>query len=110
MAFDQGLAQRIREVLEDVPGVVEKKMFGGVAFMLAGHMFCGIVKDDLMVRVGVEREAEALQEPHARRMDFTGKPMKGYVYVGPRGVEDDRALLGWIHRGRRYVEGLPPKD
>ena len=110
MAFDPGLAQRIREVLEDVPGVVEKRMFGGIAFMLGGHMFCGIVKDDLMVRVGVERESEALSQPHARPMDFTGKPMKGYVYVGPQGVEDDRALLGWIHRGRRYVEGLPAKD
>src|SRR5690242_5929015 len=96
MSYDEGLAQRIREALEERRGVAEKKMFGGIAFLLNGSMFCGIVKEDLMVRVGPARYAEALEQAHARPMDFTGKPMAGYVFVAPEGVESDEALSKWV--------------
>lgn len=79
MAYDEKLAERIRESLADKRGVIEKKMFGGVAFMLKDKMFVGIIKDDLMVRVLLEREAEALEKPHARPMDFAKRPMKGFI-------------------------------
>jgi hypothetical protein len=96
MAYDEGLAERIRSVLEGRPKVTEKKMFGGVAFLLGGKMFVGIVKGDLMVRVGPERYSDALKKSHVRPMDFTGKPMKGYVFVAPPGVDDDAALDRWV--------------
>ena len=89
MAYDEGLAQRLRETYELIPKVVEKKMFGGLAFMVEGHMSCGVVDDTLMARVGPDQYDEALQEPHTRKMDFTGKPLKGFVYVAPEGFESD---------------------
>ena len=92
MAYDEGLAQRLREIFADRYEVEEKRMFGGIAFMLRGHMCCGIVGDTLMVRTGPDHYAEALQQPHAREMNFTGKAMKGFVYVDPAGVEDDADL------------------
>ena len=109
MAYDEGLAQRIRETLGDDPRFTEKKMFGGVAFMASGHMFCGVVKSDLMVRVGPAQDKNALAKPHARPMDFTGKPMKGYVFVDPPGIEDDDELTEWVERCHRFVQSLPPK-
>jgi TfoX/Sxy family transcriptional regulator of competence genes len=109
MAYDEGLAERLREVLNEQPGVTEKKMFGGLAFLCQGHMFCGIVGEELMVRVGAERYEQALLEPHTRAMDFTGRPMKGYVYVEPEGFETDEALEGWTNRGLEFVLSLPPK-
>ena len=84
-------------------------MFGGVAFMLRGSMFVGIVKEDLMVRVGAEAHEGALREPHARTMDFTGKPMRGYVYVAPPGYARDDALRAWLARGLAFVSALPAK-
>ena len=96
MAYDEGLAERIRDALRGRRGVSERKMFGGVAFMLNGHMTVGIVSETLMARVGPARHADALALPHVRPMDFTGKPMKGYVYVDPPGIEDDAALDNWI--------------
>tara|TARA_B100000809_G_C15127900_1_gene527066 strand:+ start:406 stop:867 length:462 start_codon:yes stop_codon:yes gene_type:complete len=95
MAYDEGLAQRVRELLEErweELEVIEKKMFGGLCFMVQGNMCCGILQDDMMVRVGAEGHADALAQPHARPMDFTGKAMKGMVYVGPEGVEGDDDL------------------
>ena len=89
--------------------VVEKRMFGGIAFMLRGNMCCGIVRDDLMVRVGPERLEEALAQPHARPMDFTGRPMKGMVYVGPEGLRSDTDLNAWLRRAVEFTETLPPK-
>ena len=77
MAYDEGLAQRIRELLEDTPNLSEKKMFGGVAFLVNGSMAVGIIKDELMVRVGPEAHDHAIAEPHARPMDFTGRPLRG---------------------------------
>ena len=88
MPFDPGLAERIRDVMAERHDVVEKRMFGGIAFMVSGHMCCGVATEDLMVRVGPDRYAEALAHPHAREMDFTRKPLKGYVYVAPAGLED----------------------
>ncbi len=109
MAFDEGLAQRLRELLERRRGVTEKKMFGGLCFMLNGHMFVGIVKQTLMARVGPERYADAMKQPHARAMDFTGKPMKGMVFVEPAGFDSGRELEAWVDRTLEFVATLPPK-
>lgn len=86
MAHDEGLAERIRELLDERDDVAEMKMFGGVAFMIRSHMAVGIIRDDLMVRVGPEAYEELLRQPHARPMDFNGKPMKGYLYIAPGGL------------------------
>lgn len=109
MAYDEGLAERIRTVLLDTPGVVEKKMFGGIAFMLHDHMFCGVVDEMLMARVGVDNQASSLAQPHVRPMDFTGRPLKGYVYVDPDGIESDSALAYWVELCADFVCTLPPK-
>ena len=109
MAYDEGLAQRIRELLDERAGLSEKKMFGGVAFLLHGNMAVGVVKSELMVRVGPDAHPAALREPHARPMDFTKRPMKGFVFVSEEGCEDDAALAGWVERGVRFAASLPPK-
>ena len=109
MAYDEGLAQRLRELLEDEPGISEKKMFGGVCFLLHGNMVCGVVKDELMVRVGPDAYEEALAEPHAREMDFTKKPMRGMVYVACEGFESDAGLEAWAKRGLVFAGSLPRK-
>jgi hypothetical protein len=109
MAYDPGLAERIRELLRDRHDVVEKKMFGGIAFMLQGHMAVGIAGDALMARVGPDRHADALRSPHVRPMDFTGRPMKGYVFVDPAGLADDAELQRWIDACAAFVANLPPR-
>ena len=111
MAYDQGLAQRVREMLDELelPGLAEKKMFGGVAFMLRGNLACGVLKDELIVRVGPERHKEAIQKPHTRLFDLTGKPMKGWVMVKPGGYESDKALGSWIQQGVQFALSLPAK-
>lgn len=111
MAFDEGLAERIRTALESRKDVVEKRMFGGLAFMVNGHMCCGIVKHDLMLRVGPSRQQEMLEKPHAREMDFTGRPLKGMIYVSPEGFRTDAALRSWIGVAVDFVTSpeLPPK-
>jgi hypothetical protein len=106
MAYDEGLAERIRTALEDERGIDEKKMFGGLCFLLGGKMFVGIVKDDLMVRVGPERHEQSLKRRHVRPMDFTGKPMKGYVFVAPTGVSEDAELEYWLRAGVDFVRTL----
>ncbi len=88
------------------PDVTEKKMFGGLAFLLDGKMFCGIVKDDLMVRVGPDKYEEALAEAYVRPMDFTGRPMNGYVFVGPGGSRIENALKKWVDQGAAFVATL----
>jgi hypothetical protein len=109
MAYDQGLAERIRDILRGRRDIVEKKMFGGLAFMSRGHMFVGITDNFLMVRVGPDRYVEALKRRYVREMDFTGKPLRGYVYVDPPGFESDADLSDWVESGRLWVRSLPPK-
>jgi TfoX/Sxy family transcriptional regulator of competence genes len=109
MAYDEGLAERIRATLQDEEAVTEKKMFGGVAFLLDGKMFAGIVKDDLMLRVGPDHYAACLKRAHVRPMDFTGKPMAGYVYVAPDGVAEDDELERWVRLAAGFVATLPKK-
>lgn len=109
MAFDEGLAERIRDLLRDHRGITERKMFGGLAFMRDGHMFVGILGDNLMARVGPESYAKALAQKHVREMDFTGKPLKGYIYVAPAGFESDAALESWVSRCAEFVRTLPVK-
>jgi len=109
MGYDEGLAERIRGVLDEQPGVSEKRMFGGVAFLIRGHMSVGIVQDKLMVRVGPESYDRVLRDRDARRMDFTGRPMKGFVYVVPSGYESDTDLERWVNLGVGYVARLPAK-
>ena len=84
-------------------------MFGGIAFMVDGHMSCGVVSDTLMVRVGPDQYEEALKRPFASEMDFTGRPMKGFVYVAPEGFESDEDLECWVRTSLEFVHALPPK-
>lgn len=104
MVFDERLAGRMRKALARRKDITEKKMFGGLAFLLDGKMCCGIVKDEMIVRVGPDRYEEALARPHARPMDFTGRPMKGFVFVGKAGLESDEILAEWIELGLKYVQ------
>lgn len=109
MAFDAGLADRIRRLLPGTGAVEERKMFGGLAFMMNDHMFCGIVKADLMLRLGAEESAAALGQPHTRPMDFSGKPMKSMVYVSAAGLDSDESLQAWVESALNYVSTLGPK-
>ena len=109
MAHDEGLAQRIRELLDERTDVSEKRMFGGVAFLVNGNMAVGVVKSELMVRVGAAAHAAALREAHARPMDFTKRPMKGFVFVAEAGIGEDVELGSWVERGVRFAASLPPK-
>jgi hypothetical protein len=110
MAYNETLAHRVRAVVSDRPGLSEKKMFGGLAFMLNGNMCCGIVKEELMVRVGPDQYEAALARPHARRMDFTGRPMKGMVYVAEPGFAADETLAEWVAMGADFAGSLPAKS
>lgn len=109
MAYDEGLAQRIRETLGDISGLEEKKMFGGIGFLLHGNMVCGVHQEALIVRVGPEGYAEALAGPHVREFDITGRPMKGWVLVDQGGVEEDESLRDWVQKGLEFSQSLPPK-
>ena len=109
MAYSEEMAVRIREILGGTAGISEKKMFGGLAFMLNGNMCCGINGDDLMLRVGAEAYEAVLDRPHAREMDFTGRAMKGMIYVGPEGMTTQQHLEQWVELAVRFVETLPPK-
>lgn len=109
MAYDEGLAQRVRELLAEHAGISEKRMFGGLAFLFHGNMFVGILNGNLMVRVGPDAYPDLVRKPHVREMDFTGKPMKGFLYVDPEGVEADADLSRWIGHGVAYAIRLPSK-
>lgn len=109
MAYDEGLAQRIREVLGDQPGLTEKKMFGGVGFMIHGNMACGVHKDKLIVRVGSENHLDALARLHVLPFDLTGRPMEGWVMVAAEGYESDEALENWVNQGVNFALTLPEK-
>jgi TfoX/Sxy family transcriptional regulator of competence genes len=110
VAYDEGLAERLRELLAERPDIAERKMFGGLAFLCRGHMFVGISGDVLMVRVGPAAHAASLARPHARPMDFTGRPMKGYVFVDAEGFEEDDDLAAWSGAGLDFVATLPAKS
>lgn len=109
MAYDEGVAQRVREIFHGRSGITERKMFGGLAFMAHGHMFIGVLGATLMARVGPTEYPKALGMPHVREMDFTGKPMKGYVFVEPSGFESDQALEFWVNKSYDFAASLPPK-
>jgi TfoX/Sxy family transcriptional regulator of competence genes len=110
MAYDQDLANRIREELADVDGITEKPMFGGLAFLLRGNMAVGIMSTgELMVRVGPDGIEDALAEPHARLFEMRGRPMTGWVIVALEGVKTKRRLGAWVSRGTAFAASLPPK-
>src|SRR6516162_11027559 len=109
MAFDESLAARIRQRLARRKSVEEKKMFGGVGFLLHGNMLVGVWKDSLIARLGPDEADLALLEPHVKEFDITGRAMKGWVLVGPEGVEGDEQLDGWIERATKFVKTLPAK-
>jgi TfoX/Sxy family transcriptional regulator of competence genes len=109
MAFDEGLAERIRALLAHRADLQERRMFGGLCFLCGGNMACGIVGDELMVRVGPDGWSDALNQPHAREMDFTGRSMKGMVYIGVDGFAEDADLARWVEQGVAYAGSLEPK-
>ena len=109
MAYDEALAERIRAVLAGRDDVTERRMFGGIAFMAHGNMCCGVSGEDLMVRLGEDGADAALDEPGARPMDFTGRPMKGYAFVGPAHTATDEALRDWVQRTLAFADTLPAK-
>ncbi len=110
MAYDEGLAERLREIFMDIPYVHEKKMFGGLAFMVDGNMSCAVMANgQLMVRVGPALYAEALERPHCQPMDFTGRKMTGFVIVAEEGLIEDHMLQDWVQLSLRFVQSLPPK-
>ena len=109
MAYDQDLAQRVRLMLAGVAGLDEKKMFGGVGFLVQGNMACGVHGNDLIVRIGPDRHAEALEQPHTKVFDLTGKPMAGWILVTPSGVTSDADLEKWVVQGLEFAKMLPGK-
>ena len=109
MAYDEGLAERIRGILIDEAGVSEKRMFGGLAFLVRGNMCVGVVKEQLMVRVGPQAYEELVGQPHAHAMDFTGRPMKGLLFVETEGLDSDADLARWVAHGLAFTKSLPKK-
>ena len=109
MAYEEALASRVRETLGENPEITERKMFGGIAFMLSGNMAVGVSKDDLMVRIDPDDQDEALAQSGVRVFDMTGRPMKGWILVAPEATEDDAALLRWVEAGLDFAGSLPPK-
>jgi TfoX/Sxy family transcriptional regulator of competence genes len=107
MAYDVHLADRVRSVLTGAAEFTEKKMFGGLTFMVNGQMCCGVLKDDLVLRLTPEHAAAALRQPHTRAMDFTGKPMKSMIYVSPLGTDSDEALAAWVKSALRLARTGP---
>ena len=109
MPFDEGLAQRIRELTDSDPTISERKMFGGLCFMSGGNMSFGVLGNEIMVRVGADAYAAALELPHVREMDFTGHSMRGMIYVDSEVLSEDADLLTWLQMGLSYAGSLPPK-
>jgi TfoX/Sxy family transcriptional regulator of competence genes len=109
MAYDEVLAERIRAKVKTRRGLTETKMFGGMGFLVNGNMACGVIKQDLIVRLSHEDSDAALKQPHVKAFDMTGKPMKGWILVAPDGVKTDRALQGWVDKALAFARSLPPK-
>jgi TfoX/Sxy family transcriptional regulator of competence genes len=110
MAYSEALAERIRKLLGVRKGVEEKKMFGGVGFLLYGNICVGVWKTSLIARLGPDAAADALSQPYVRPFDITGRAMKGWVLVDAEGIEADSQLHRWIERAENFVSRLPPKD
>lgn len=109
MAYDLGVAGRVRKALARQHGVTERKMFGGIAFLLHGNMCCGVLNHDLVLRLGDAGASAALKQPHVRAMDYTGKPMASMVYVGPQGYITPKQLSAWIAKAVTYAASLKQK-
>ncbi|MCH9017539.1 MAG: TfoX/Sxy family protein [Chloroflexi bacterium] len=109
MPYDETLAERVRAVFQSEPGYTEKKMFGGICFMIGRNMALGVTGSDLMVRPGPDNFEDAMMLPHARPMDFTGRPMKGFVYIGTEGIESDEELSEWVERSLSFNATLAAK-
>ncbi|MBS0456451.1 MAG: TfoX/Sxy family protein [Proteobacteria bacterium] len=109
MAYSEVLASRIRAILAESTGISEKRMFGGLCFLKDGHMFVGLTAKDLMARVGKDAYAASLARRHVREMDFTGKPMAGYVFVNEKGLAKDAELEFWVRHCEQFATTLPPK-
>jgi TfoX/Sxy family transcriptional regulator of competence genes len=108
VAYDQRLAGRVRALLADRGDVAERAMFGGLTFMVAGHMCCGVSRDELIVRLDPADADAALSRPHARPMDLTGRPMRGFIAVRPEGLKG-QALKRWVGQALAHAQALPPK-
>ena len=109
MAYDEGLAERIRTVLDSRSDVDERRMFGGIAYLVAGNMACGVMGEELMVRMAPADAGALESEPGARRFDMGGRPMKGWLLVAPEATADDGDLERWVTRGEKFAASLPPK-
>jgi TfoX/Sxy family transcriptional regulator of competence genes len=107
VAYDDVTAARAKEVLLEYGDVDERKMFGGIAFMVKGYMVCGVIEERFIARLGPDGAGEALKDKHVRPMDFTGKPMKGYVYVDKQGIGSESELRRWIRSALDFVDTLP---
>ena len=110
MGFDEGLAQRIREQLQERGDVEELKMFGGLCFMVSNHMCCGIMENGLLARVGPDQYESCLSKAHVSVMDFTGRSLKGFVVVEAQGLQSDSELAEWVNTCLNFVTSLPPKN
>ena len=109
MSYDPTAAERVRRLLSGRDDVVEKKMVGGLSFLVNGNMCCGITGTALMIRVGAADREQVLREAHVRPMQFAGRALSGFICVEPAGFATDDALAGWVQRGLEFVSGLPPK-
>ncbi len=109
MAYDESLYLSIKDAVKGIPGVKEKQMFGSVAFLKDGNMFCGPIDSRLMVRVGKDAYEDALKEPHVSKMDFTGQELRGFIYIEPEGLKSQTDVKRWIEKGLRFVNTLPSK-
>lgn len=109
MAYDELLAARVRDLVKDIPRFDEKKMFGGVGYLLNGNMACGVNKEDLIIRVGPEEYESGLQEPHTKPFDMTGRPMTGWIVVKKDGYKSDDDLAAWVQNGVEFALSLPSK-
>jgi len=109
MAYDEAVVERLRRLFAGRTDVTEKKMFGGIAFMVSGHMCCGVLDQMLVARVGPAQHAAALRKPHTRPMDFTGRPLTGLVYVAPPGYRGQRELRSWVKQCESFIGTLPPR-
>jgi TfoX/Sxy family transcriptional regulator of competence genes len=109
MAYDEQVAHRIRQALPQGPHITEKRMFGGIAFLLNGNMFCGVIGDQFVARIGPSEAEAAMRRPHVKPMDFTGRPLKAYVYISPDGVRTRPALQKWLRLALKFAATLASK-